>query len=84
MKLTRDEARILGMALSDAKYELKNVSYDEQVRKDIFNALEALEKKLNEHGKDLRRVGRTSQNDFSDTLKRYEKKFKETLNQSKQ
>lgn len=66
MKLTKDEARILGEVLSDGKYDLVEVG----VNDGVYEALTDLEERLMEAGKDRRRYGRTSMNDFSDCLKR--------------
>lgn len=68
MKLTKDEARILASALDDAKYELADRSIP-----NLYNKLEDLQNRLETAGKDHRRAGRTSMNDFSDCLKRYAK-----------
>ena len=64
MKLTKDEARILADALRIAKFEYTTLSFN------IFDKLSELEKRLDDFGKDKRRTGRTSQNDFNDCLKR--------------
>lgn len=68
MRLTKDEARILSEALRIAKYEMVTLSHN------VFDKLEALEEKLSEHGKDQRRTGRMSQDDFNDCLRRFVKK----------
>ena len=75
MNITKDEARILAAALEIAKYELK---YPIEPSYPVFNKLEMLEAKLNEFGKDKRRTGRTTQDSFSDLLKRFATKA-ETL-----
>jgi len=67
MKLTKDEARILASAMNDFKFRC-----GEQWHLDgLFDAFENLELKLEEFGKDNRRNGRTSQNDWNDLLKRF-------------
>ncbi len=68
MKLTKDEARILSYFLYEYKYE-----FNDKRGRDIklFKKLGDLEFKLKEYSKDKRRTGRTSLNDFSDTLKRF-------------
>ncbi len=74
MKLTKDECRILSAALNDFKYDLdlsKNID-------NLFNNLEQLQAALLEAGKDNRRLGRTSMNDWSDLLKRYSKSVPRT------
>lgn len=68
MKITKDEARILANALEIAKYE-----FDYPLGYGIFDKFINLENRLYNFGKDKRRTGRTSQNDFSDLLKRYKK-----------
>lgn len=70
MKITKDEARILAAALSEEKYDLVHV-FNKTVSEPLFLKLESLEKRLEEFGKDNRRVGRTSQDAFTDCLKRY-------------
>jgi hypothetical protein len=73
MKITKDEARILAVALGDAKYrindEYKGSSTNEQ--NNLFNALEDLENRLYNLSADMRRTGRTSLNWFSDCIKRF-------------
>ena len=67
MRLTKDEARILAAALNDFKFRLmENHSID-----GLFSKLNSLEVKLDDFGKDKRRNGRTSQNDWSDLMKRF-------------
>lgn len=68
MKITKDEARILGIALSEAKYEMVREKSDSL---QLIKALNDLEERLLEAGRDQRRTGRTSMDDFSDCLKRY-------------
>jgi len=68
MKLTKDEARILAVAIEEFKFENENHEF--------FDTLTALEKKLKNHSKDNRRKGRTSQDDWYDMLKRYTQKNK--------
>jgi len=67
MRLTKDEMTILSAAISAYKYELN----DERNDKKLFIKLKLLEEKLAENGKDQRRIGRTSQNDWTDILKRF-------------
>lgn len=68
MKLTKDEARILAAAISDFKYRIV-----EETMRDLrcMDKLNELEDRLEEFGKDKRRTGRTSQNDWSDLIKRF-------------
>lgn len=79
MKITKDEATILAGAINIAKYEWKPFSSEEN--KDLFKTLTALEERLEIHGKDKRRQGRTSVNYWSDILKRYVKqaRFKNSI-----
>jgi hypothetical protein len=70
MNISKDEARILAAAISDYKYQIVD---DAPRGLNLINPLTELEDKLNEFGKDNRRRGRTSQNDWSDLLKRFSK-----------
>jgi hypothetical protein len=72
MKLTRDEARILSYALFQAKYE------DGFCTKEQFAAVTDLEHRLEDAGKDERRKGRMSQNDWKDMMKRFDKKYQKS------
>ncbi|SFS30569.1 hypothetical protein [Lutibacter maritimus] len=67
MKLTKDEARVLAQAMRIAKYEMNTLSFN------VFDKFTELEDKLEKFGKDKRRIGRTSQDDFNDCLKRFAK-----------
>ena len=72
MKLTKDECRILFACIYDNKYNLVN----DLTKEDAINTIEALtdlERRLNKSCEDGRRNGRTSQNTFNDTLKRFVK-----------
>jgi len=68
MRLTKDEARILSAAIGDFKYRIV-----EETMRDLrcMDKLNDLEERLEEFGKDKRRTGRTSQNDWSDLIKRF-------------
>lgn len=66
MKITKDEARIIAKIIYENKYDFK----------DIFDALEDLEDRLDSFGDDMRRRGRTTQNDFIDCKDRFKKRFK--------
>jgi hypothetical protein len=72
MKLSKDEARILAEAVRQQKYEMVKDAFKKAPA--IFKALKQLEDRLEEFGKDKRRQGRTSQNDWSDCLERYSNK----------
>jgi len=67
MKLTKDEARILSVALEIGKFEFRVLPSG------AFDKLTDLEKRLNNFGKDKRRTGRTSHDDLEDCLKRFAK-----------
>jgi len=68
MRLTKDEARILAAAISEYKYEIV-----EETMRDLrcMDKLNDLEERLEAYGKDRRRTGRSSQNDWSDLIKRF-------------
>jgi len=72
MKLTSDEARILGDMMRDGKFTTNGY----QVIPGLMDALTHLEKKLLAFSEDSRRKGRTSQDSFSDCCKRYVKNNK--------
>lgn len=74
MKITKDEAAILYQCIYIAKYE---INYPNNCK--IFESFLILEKKLDSYSNDKRRTGRTSQNSFTDILKRY---AKQVLNES--
>lgn len=73
MNLTKDEAAILYEALNEQKYDINERVRDFAEKKGIssMTAFEKLEKKLSDFSDDKRRTGRTSQNDFTDILKRF-------------
>jgi len=77
MKLTKDEAWLLGTVLQEGKYAFNDSLklYDRRISKENINLLQVLEDKLIKEGKDQRRVGRTSNNDFNDKMKRLKKKY---------
>lgn len=75
MNITKDEAAILCQALHIAKWDIVSNCYaDENFIKDLRQNLNLLEKKLSDKSEDKRRSGRTSLNDFSDILTRFNKK----------
>ena len=74
MKLTKDECRILYACIHDAKYKMVNDINKEDANNTI-EALTFLEIRLDKYSKDKRRQGRTSQNSFNDTLKRFTNLF---------
>ena len=69
MNINKDEARILAAALNDFKFRLNDFYYSDG----LFSKLEKLEVKLENFGKDNRRRGRTTQDSFTDCLKRFKK-----------
>jgi hypothetical protein len=77
MRLTKDEARILAVALESDKYSISRLVHDEidgeRGSLKMMEKLNQLEEKLLDSGKDKRRIGRTSMDDFPDCLKRYAK-----------
>jgi hypothetical protein len=74
MKLTKDEAWMLYLAIDEYKFE------NSEHNKILFNALNELQGRLNDASTDKRRQGRTSQNSTADVKKRFvntfRKKFK--------
>ena len=70
MKLTKDEARILGDMMRDGKFTTN--SY--QVIPGLMDKLTHLEKRLIAFSEDSRRKGRTSKDTLTDCLKRFVKK----------
>lgn len=72
MKLTKDECVILADILDEHKYEFSSKFSDLKP----FDSLERLQERLQEAGKDHRRVGRKSQNYFTDIMKRFIKNSK--------
>lgn len=71
MKLTKDEARILFMALQDFNSAFYIKDLPDLRRSEIWNKLQELSARLNKQSKDNRRIGRKSQDSFTDCLKRY-------------
>lgn len=68
MRINKDEARILAAGVEEIKWG------SSAIHENLFDRLEELQKKLEAFGKDERRTGRTSQDDYSDCLKRYAEK----------
>jgi hypothetical protein len=70
MRLTKDEARILGEAMEEYKYKVvaSNGSYKEL---GLFAKLHQLQLKLEMFGDDKRRYGRTSEDNLYDCFKRF-------------
>ena len=74
MKLTKDEARILASVLEDGMYDLGKVMPSRSSAQQLISQLSVLHSRLESHGDDKRRKGRTSINDFSDLLERFSTK----------
>lgn len=72
MRVTKDEARILAEAMEEFKHKVID-DYTKDDYLHLFNKLIDLQHKLETFGDDKRRQGRTSQDDFSDLLKRFSK-----------
>jgi uncharacterized coiled-coil DUF342 family protein len=68
MKLTKDEARILAAAIEEYRYD---ITEDSRNIPNLMTKLEELTEKLSDYGKDQRRTGRTSQDYWTDMLKRF-------------
>ena len=75
MNITKDEATILYFLLNDKKWEFNDSLNHESKEAALagIDALERLEKKLEDGCKDQRRVGRTSQDDYYDVWRRFVK-----------
>jgi hypothetical protein len=71
MRLTKDEARILAEAMAEYKYKVVENPYYKELG--VFTKLHVLQQKLEMFGDDKRRVGRTSQDNFNDLIKRLTK-----------
>ena len=70
MRLTKDEARILGRALNEYKYNVVN-ELKELKELNAFNKLHDLQYKLEMFGDDKRRYGRISMDTIIDCFKRF-------------
>lgn len=75
MKLTKDEARILGEIMAEGRYNWLDSIETKVDANNTAHALGDLLNRLQKHGKDKRRRGRTSMNDFSDLLRRFTAAF---------
>jgi hypothetical protein len=72
MRITKDEARILGAALEGQKFDLAAlISRSKEETMNALEGLETLEIKLEYIGKDERRKGKKSQDGIRDVLKRF-------------
>lgn len=72
MNITKDEARILAIALDDAKYAIcEKFIFAKHEAHATMDSLSALQEKLESYSKDLRRTGRKSRNDFHDMMRRF-------------
>ncbi len=70
MRITKDEARILGRALDDYKYNVVN-EIKELKELGVFNKLHDLQYKLEVFGDDKRRNGRMTMDTLIDCFKRF-------------
>ncbi len=70
MRITKDEARILGRALDDYKYNVVN-EIKELKELGVFNKLHDLQFKLEVFGDDKRRNGRMTMDTLIDCFKRF-------------
>jgi hypothetical protein len=77
MKITKDEAIILSACIDAAWDMMFNKEFDRELRKKKIRYLQRLSEKLDKAGKDQRRQGNTSRNDFDDILKRAMEKEKQ-------
>lgn len=66
MKINKDQARIVAEALEGFKYNCQEIR-----QTNTFDEISNLQKKLEDYGKDNRRRGRTTQDSFTDCLKRF-------------
>lgn len=87
MKINRDEARILGMALQEFRFtfaeenrNLAMVPDREEAHQAIFKSLSNLLRRLEDEGKDQRRTGRTTMDDEQDLARRIAKAYLKSLN----
>lgn len=77
MFLSKDEARLIAICMGDAKFDFAEKQESEEKGKKVYELVEELQNRLEEHGSDERRRGRTSQDDFYDLLKRMLKRKEE-------
>ena len=70
MRLTKDEARILGEAMEEYKYSVVN-EFNDFKELGLFNKLHDLQHKLQIFGDDKRRYGKTSEDNLFDCFKRF-------------
>jgi hypothetical protein len=71
MRLTKDEARILGQAMEEYKYKVVANEFNDFKELGVFNKLHDLQYKLEMFGDDKRRYGRTSEDNLYDCFKRF-------------
>ena len=75
MNISKDEARILADALDDYKHTLANDADSKEEALKIITAFDHLKMKLHRSSGDMRRIGRRSQDSYSDCVKRFVKKY---------
>jgi hypothetical protein len=73
MNISKDEARILAVALAEQKYDFSEGTSTKEEASQRIAALQSLVDRLDAFGLDKRRQGRTSQDSFADVIKRYVK-----------
>lgn len=71
MRITKDEAVILAECLYEQKFDLGAKYLNREKKGELFDACGKLGERLIKYSEDSRRKGRTTQNDFSDVLKRF-------------
>jgi hypothetical protein len=74
MVITKDECRVIAEAIRVSTDHLSN-GQQEVDRQDTLSALEIFQKKLEDAAKDMRRTGRTSQDDWYDMIQRFTKRY---------
>jgi hypothetical protein len=70
MRIVKEEARILAIALDEFKYECGRMMYSKEKAKQVVASLTKLQERLEKEYKD-KRWGRTSHTQFIDTLTKY-------------
>ena len=72
MNITKDEASILAIALDKAKYDIcEKFSSSKEESLSSINSLNELQDRLEVNSKDFRRIGRKSNDDFHDMMRRF-------------
>lgn len=71
MNITKDEARIISIALADYKYSVAEKAPTRELANKVVTAFTRFEQKLDEFSRDERRNGRKSRNDYADCISRF-------------